>query len=305
MLERTNKLKNEKLADRLAIVLTRLFAGERLNAKRLADEFTVSEKTIKRDLKERLCTLPWREFGPIYYSLDSNQRILPSTKDIERFARFAGIKDLLPKIDQEFYQEKLLENIHIKGFYYEDNSQYKPIFTDIRKAIDEKREIIFFYRKANEKGSKDYQIQPYSLLNKNGILYLIGLDINNNKQKTFCLSQISLLRVLNNTFIPDESILKEIKQSDSIYFGNQLKEVVIKVSNKVSSYFTRRKLLPNQETIRNLDNGDLLLACQNVNELEIVPIVRYWIPHLVIISPAELQEKMEYELNNYLNDRIK
>ncbi|AWX15727.1 transcriptional regulator [Mergibacter septicus] len=298
-----NISKHEKLASRLAIILSRLFTGERLNIKALMDEFSVSEKTIKRDLKERLVSLPWQEAGPIYYQLDPKQRILPSTEDIQRFARFTGIKDLLPKIDQEFYQEKLLENIHVKGFYYEDSSQYLSIFVEVKKAIDEKRELLFSYQKANENNKKDYQIQPYSLLNKNGIWYLIGLD--QGKQKTFCLSQISLPRLLNNTFIPKPEILENIRQSDSISFGNQLNEVVIKVSKKVSPYFLRRKLLPNQEKVHKLENGDLLLFCKNINELEIVPIVRYWIPHLVIISPAELQEKMEYELRDYLNERVR
>lgn len=49
-----------------------------------------------------------------------------------------------------------------------------------------------------------------------------------------------------------------------------------------------------------LDDGGLLLSCENVNEQEIVPLVQYWVPHLTIVSPAELQEKMNENLKLYL-----
>ncbi|MDD7569972.1 MAG: hypothetical protein PUJ68_08745 [[Actinobacillus] rossii] len=48
------------------------------------------------------------------------------------------------------------------------------------------------------------------------------------------------------------------------------------------------------------ENGELILASENVNELDIVPLVQYWIPHLTIISPDGLQEKMVEKLKQYI-----
>jgi len=114
----------------------------------------------------------------------------------------------------------------------------------------------------------------------------------NNKQKTFCFTQIHDLLILKERFTPNENLQNEIRQSDSLYHGNQLAEIIIKVESTVSHYFLRRNLLPNQKLVHKLDDGGLLLSCENVNEQEIVPLVQYWMPHLTIVSPAELQEKM-------------
>ena len=128
--------------------------------------------------------------------------------------------------------------------------------------------------------------------------YLIGTD--EGKKKTFCFTQIRMFKTLNETFEPNQQFIEEIKTNDSISHGNQLGEVVIKVSSFAAPYFTRRNLLPNQDLVRKLENGELLLSCKNVNELDIVPVVQYWIPHLTIVSPAELQEKIIVSLQQYI-----
>ena len=98
------------------------------------------------------------------------------------------------------------------------------------------------------------------------------------------------------------TFLTRIQNTDSISHGNQIGEIIIKVSYQVAHYFLRRKILPNQELVRNLGSGGLLLACKNINEMEVIPIVQYWIPHLRIVSPQELQEKIMIKLKNYTNN---
>lgn len=78
-------------------------------------------------------------------------------------------------------------------------------------------------------------------------------------------------------------------------------EVVIQVSAFAAPFFLRRNLLPNQKLLHKLENGELLLASENVNPLDILPIVQYWIPHLSIISPQNLQGELQNNLVQYLN----
>lgn len=142
-------------------------------------------------------------------------------------------------------------------------------------------------------------MKPYHLVNKNGIWYLMGVD--GHHQKTFCFTQIRDLVLQAETFLPDPVLQAEIRNSDSIYHGNQISEIVVRVHASVAAYFTRRNLLPNQETLHRLEDGTLLLACKNIHPMEVVPIVRYWIPHLHIVSPNGLQQQMEEELRKYLS----
>ena len=231
-------------------------------------------------------------------SLNQQKSGFLTEEDINRFALFASIADLFPKIDREFYQEKLTQSVQVKGFQYEGISGKEKEFDALNNAIKENLNISFKYTKNSTQETKYYQISPYNLLNKNGIWYLIGTE--NNKQKTFCFTQIHDLLVLKERFIPNENFQNEIRQSDSLYHGNQLAEIIIKVESTVSHYFLRRNLLPNQKLVHKLDDGSLLLSCENVNEQEIVPLVQYWVPHLTIVSPAELQEKMNENLKLYL-----
>lgn len=283
---------------RFVEILFILNEGERVDLQKMAEKFGMSLRTLQRDFNERLDFLDWEEKGPRYYKINRTKSGLLNQQDIERFALFASISDLFPKIDREFYQEKLTESVQVKGVQYEDISQLKKEFDLLKKAIDDHKMIDFNYTKSGQKEGKFYKIAPYSLINKNGVWYLIGTD--EGKKKTFCFTQMRMLKTLNETFEPNQQFIEEIKTNDSISHGNQLSEVVIKVSSFAALYFTRRNLLPNQDLVRKLENGELLLSCKNVNELDIVPVVQYWIPHLTIVSPSELQEKMNENLNLYL-----
>lgn len=295
-----SKNKNEKVAQRLADILISLNMGERLQVNELAERFSVSPRTIQKDLNERFSFLKWKENDQGYYSLDSSQLGYLSKKDIQRFANFASIQELFPSIDRAFFQENLIQSIQVKGFQYENIKGKQREFTELQKAIESQSKIRFFYQKSNTTEVKQYELEPYSLVNKNGIWYLIGLE--NGKEKTFCFTQIKTLVVQAEKFELNQSFLAEIKSSDSISHGNQINEVIVKVSSKVAVYFLRRNLLPNQEIIKKLDDGGLLLQCRNINEMEIIPLVQYWIPHLSIISPDELQLKLIDKVRRYIED---
>lgn len=302
--------KHEKLADRLSDIILRLNQGERLNIDDLADEYKVSLRTIKRDF-ERLRMLFFVETGK-YYRLDQAKQGYLGIQDIKRFANFASISDLLPEIDRKFFQEQLNQSVLIKGFKYEDIKAKKQDFDRITQAIEEHQVIEFNYTKVwnpqkltsseptkNNQISKRYRLEPYHLLNKNGIWYVVG--VMDQQQRTFCFTQIRNLMVnKDEKFIVNQSIKEQILNSDSLFFGNNFIEMVIQVDASVAGYFERRDLLPNQEIMKKLANGDLLLICKDIHPREVVPIVQYWIPNLRIISPVEVQTQLEEVLKGYL-----
>lgn len=290
--------KSVELAKRLSEILSLLNQGKRIDLNQLAEHFGVSIRTLQRDIKERLEFLDWEEYGNRYYKLNLQKLGILTSQDIERFALFASVSELFPKVDRQFYQEKLTESVQVKGFEYEDIRHLDKEFKLIQRAIETHQFIDFSYTKSGQIQSKFYKIAPHSLINKNGIWYLIGTD--NDKQKTFCFTQMKMLKVLDEIFEPNQQLLEEIKTNDSISFGNQISEVLIKVASEVAPYFLRRNLLPNQELVHKSENNELILSCKNIHEFEIVPLVQYWIPHLTIISPSELQGKMVEKLHQYL-----
>ncbi|WP_439259252.1 helix-turn-helix transcriptional regulator [Lonepinella sp. BR2930] len=291
-------MKNETLANRLAHILFLLNQGQRIDLIKLAKEFGVHPRTLQRDMK-RLDFLQWEENGNNLYKLNRQAYGILNQQDIERFARFASVADLFPKIDQDFYQEKLTESVQVKGIEYEDISARQKDFELIKIAIENHQLIDFNYKKCGEKQGNFRQLAPYALTNKNGIWYVIGTE--NDKQKTFCFNQTSMLKMLDEKFTPNQTLIGQIKNNDSLSHGNQLAEVTIQVSTFATPYFLRRNLLPNQKIIHQTKNKELIISCENVNEWDVIPVVQYWIPHLSIISPQGLQEKIFANLQNYMD----
>ena len=51
---------------------------------------------------------------------------------------------------------------------------------------------------------------------------------------------------------------------------------------------------------KQLEDGGLIISGQVAHPNQILPIVRYWIPHVRIISPEGLQGEMEKGLLRYV-----
>jgi hypothetical protein len=74
---------------------------------------------------------------------------------------------------------------------------------------------------------------------------------------------------------------------------------VLKIASEVAGYFRRRRLIANQVIGKELDDGSLLVSARVGHPNQVLPIVRYWIPHIRIISPEGLQADMERGLAAY------
>ena len=193
--------KHEKLAERLASILVELNTTGQIDINELADRFSIGIRTLQKDLNERLVFLNWEQNGPLLYRLNRAQLGVFTKEDIERFAHFASVQDLFPKIDREFFQHSLNESIAVKGLHYEAIQHRQQEFKQLQNAIEKHYVVQFTYQKLGTQNASNREVEPYVLLNKNGVWYLIGLE--NGKQKTFCFTQIHFLKITDKTFKPD------------------------------------------------------------------------------------------------------
>lgn len=285
------------VSTRIIQILARLYRGERLNAHLLADEFHVSFRTLQRDFKA-LHFLEWKECQKGFYQLDCQKAGILTEEDIQRFANLTGTKQLFPHLEKDVWQKQLGKSCQIKGTPCEETAHLTKEFKDIQQAICAYKKITFYYCKHHQKQGKFYKVSPYGLINKNGIWYMIAID--NGKEKTFCFTQITKLTLLDETFIVDKTLQAQINNNESLSFGNQLPEVIIHVSPFATPYFLRRTILPNQQILEKQGDGGLLIKCENVNALDIIPTVQYWIPHLRIVKPSELQGQIMTTLQQYI-----
>ncbi|BAV11157.1 DeoR family transcriptional regulator [Moraxella osloensis] len=281
----------------------KLNQGEKLNKKQLAEEFNVHIRTISRDLDERLSFLPFT-ITDNTYSLRSSYLGKFNVEDINRFAKFASVKDLFGKIDQAFFQKYLTDSITIKSYQAESIAHKQQDFDLINEAIQKKQTLKFSYQRVSQRDGKSrcFEVEPYKLVNNLGIWYLVAL--HDEKIKVFSITKISLPQLRNRKFIPNAEIIETIENGDGIYFEGVMDEVILKVSANVAMYFTRRAVLPNQEIVKEMTDGTLIVMCKKVHEQSILPLVRYWIPHVEIVAPDSMKVKLMQQLQQYMESPL-
>lgn len=291
---------HDTLVYRLAQVLIKLNQGEQLDPQDLADEFGVNLRTIQRDLNERFAYLPLVKTNGKYH-LDQTFLGKLNTRDIERFAGLAGVRGLFPSLSDDFLRDifdtRIQSALLIKNHNYENLVGKEQLFSRLKQAIVTHCKISFHYHK-NDVDKAYVDIEPYKLVNNKGIWYLAGLD--DGKLKTFSFTMIDSLNISETSFTADPNIEKILIDEDSIWLGEK-KEIVLKISKDVASYFKRRKLIANQIIEKELEDGGLILSATVGHPNQILPIVRYWIPHIRIISPENLQKEINTELSAYLS----
>lgn len=292
---------HDTLVYRLAQMLVKLNQGEKLEPSALADEFGVNLRTIQRDLNERFAYLPLQKTNGRYH-LDATFLGKLSTKDIERFAGLAGVRGLFPSLSDDFLRDifdtRVQGALLVKGHNYESLAGKEHQFRELEKAVIARRQVAFDYQKAE--GVKQYaEVSPYKLVNHKGIWYLAAMD--GEKLKTFSFSKIECLKVLDAVFEWSQVVDAKLAEEDGIWLSNECQEVVLKINQEVAGYFKRRKLIANQVIEKELADGGLLISAKVGHQNQVLPIIRYWLPHIRIVSPESWQQEMVRGMAEYLN----
>jgi predicted DNA-binding transcriptional regulator YafY len=290
----------DTIAYRLTEILRRLNEGEKLEPHALVEEFGVNLRTIQRDLNERFAFLELEKKDGVY-TINRLRLGKLNLEDVQRFASLAGLQGLHPTLSTDFLKS-ILENrlqsaLLIRGHNYEDLQGKEPLFDQLKQAIEACHPISYQYTKAT--GPKMVQaVQPYKLVNQDGVWYLAATDAG--VLKSYAFGKIDRLLVSPETFTPDPAILKNLNEEDSIWLNLKKTEVVLKVARHAADYFRRRKLIGGQKIEKELEDGGLIVSGLIAHPNQILPIVRYWLPSIHVISPEGMQAELESQLRAYL-----
>jgi predicted DNA-binding transcriptional regulator YafY len=292
---------HDTLVYRLSEVLTKLNQGDSLDPQALAEEFGVNLRTIQRDLNVRFAGLPLVKVNG-RYTMDEAHLGKLTIRDIERFAVFSGVSGLFPEMSGQFLKEVFASNTQsawlVKGHHYEDLRDHRSMFSDLERAIVKRHLVQFRYNKATGETKLRVAVEPYKLINQKGIWYLAAW--HEGKLKSFAVSRMAALMLEETTFVPRAHVEDDLANSDGIWLGSDRQRVLIQVSSQVAAFFRRRNLLPNQVIEKEAPGGDILISTTVAQAEEVLPIIRYWIPHVRILEPMAMQQQLEEGLASYL-----
>ena len=282
------------LAKRLAFILTKLNNGERFTLEELALEFGTNTKTISRDLKERFIYIPIKK-EKNFYSLHEYALGKLNLEDIKNFATISGIKSLYPTLTNQFLTEILENKINrvflVKNSGFEVIENKKDDFEKLSRAIINHQVVAFVYKE------KEKVVEPYKLINSNGVWYLCAND--NEKLKTYSLTKMENLKIKNDKFNLNIELLNQIEKDEINWFSNESKEVHLKIDNNAKEYFLRKKVLSNMKIVEETSEY-FIVSTKIAFDDEIINLVKYWIPYIEIISPNDLAKKLNDILNSYI-----
>jgi len=298
----------DKILTRLTKILSRLNEGEKLSVKELAEEFNTSRRTIQRDFNERLSAFPLEKEKKKWKMKDGF--CIEKSKSIEDEIVLDIIEKMTESIGGAFSTKahKLLSKIK--------NEEFNPIyaklniedisekFSDIQileNAIKEKRVLEAIYD--NER-SKPYKttLQPLKIANYEGFWYLITKT--GDELRKYYLKNISQIKPKDEFFKVTQEIEDLLENSISIWFSKTAKpfEVTLYAESEIAKYFKRRAL-PTQKITSILENGDIELTLTITDEMEIIPIIQYWMPYLHIIEPQKIAEIVDKNILQYKQKR--
>ena len=280
--------KGEKLAQRLSQILARLHQGDALDKHQLAQDFQVDVRTIERDLGERLCGIVERSPDGQWHLTHSARSTIPA-KHLHGYARMSGTENLFPDNSLRYVLEQLhtpeqQRATRVQAIAHEDLRPHTQDFSQLQAAIELNHLCRFDYK------GKTRSVQPYKLIHKNGVWYLAAEE--GRKLKNFSIALIEGLQVDATSHFEPKRVHKEyIDAKDDVWFTEDTTEVLLRVAPEVAHYFIRRPLLPHQQHRQDSDGS--LLVTAHINHIhQLLPVVRYWLPHVRIVQPVEWHENL-------------
>jgi len=287
-----------ELSHRLTEIITRLSSGEKLSIDALAEEFGVSKRTIQRDLHDRLIHLPVEQEGQKFW-IDTAYLGRFSLKHLTNLMQFLGLDRLYNKWDIAMLAT--LANGEKPWSFMPEKTEELSLsiiqtLDRLESFIKDNYVIQFNYKE------KTYSIQPYRLMFAYGRWYLLGVDTNSNKPKSYIVRNLVALISMGVKFQPQQEIAQYIEQAESPWIGSASTKVTLKVDAEFADYFEQKKIFPEQIVEQRNKDGSLVISCQAQVQRHIFPHIRYWIPYVTIETPLEWQCDFIKELNQYLTD---
>jgi len=199
--------RHERLAVRLSLIISRLVAGGTWIMQKLAAEFGVSVRTLRRDFRERLTYLDL-EFRDGQCSLlsGSRQRELA----VQTFVRHSGVEALFPDIDNQLVTSLLSASESPCLIWHSATSRAlaRPdVFTRLVRAITEHRRVTLL-----AEGGRYSGLAPYRLVCSDGCWYLTG-ELGGHIT-VFPLGDIHTVTFHPALFVPDARVRNLLSHPD-------------------------------------------------------------------------------------------
>jgi len=296
----------DKILTRLTTILSRLNEGEALSVTELAKEFNVSERTIQRDFNERLVSFPIYQDKKKWKMMDGYK--IEKSTSIEDAVVLDIMEKLIEGAGRTFSvkAERLLSKIKNQSFnpFYakldmEDIGDKLKEVQQLEGAIKNRQQIQCVYD--FDDFSKTIDLKPLKIANYEGFWYLIALDARNDVLKKYYLKNIKQITIKDEVFSTNAELDELLENSISVWFNEGVEpyRVTLEFSEVIAKYFKRKPLSRTQRVEEMREDGSMVVSVEVTDDMEIIPLVKYWMPHIRVVSPGCIREEIAEDLLAY------
>ncbi len=289
------------------MILTKLAENEMPTVKELAREFNVSERTIQKDIRERLSYYPINKDPQTNrYRFDYGFSLKQTDLSYDEMVfldlalnQFEDIKDI-NKIKESIYKKLIRKRLFtpyaIKHDDLEDIDIDSLVISVLEEAIEENSRVLL-QTQENEK-----LFDPYKIVAVNGLWFLFGKEVNTESLRLVRLPDIKKVKKTGKFFHITQGEIEDLLQSvHSAYFQDKRRfEVKIRVYPEIAEYFEKIEFLDSQKVVSKEADGSLIVSFEVTHEEDIDNIIKSWLPHIEVIKPKEYKEKLIRELQEYI-----
>lgn len=295
-------------------ILNLIERGKHPSAKELAEKLEVSERSIYRYL------YVINQIAPVVYDSKLGgyrlinpeaRKIIPATS--RELALILTLEDFLSKSSPSLAKtfRRVMRKIMFAGkkparqpiilskfFSVPINSEH---FEEINDAILNQEQLLIKYHSINTGETSERLIDPYGLIFHDNLWFLYAYCHLRQSFRTFALDRIKEIKRTETKFEPLDgfSLPERLSQSWAIWEGEPVR-VRVRFSKEVSELIKRKPKWHISEQRVNLEDGSVELTFTVSGTEEIKWWLYSWIPHVEVIEPQSLREKIIDELKTQL-----
>ncbi len=312
-------------------ILLRILSARHYGAtvKELAEELSVSEKTIRRDLEIfQTAGFPIEEtvedFGRKKWKLQTgaNPPGISLLWD-EAAALYLGQRFLEPLAGTPFweaaqrafkkiratlgdgaikYMEKFAALFHKTMVGVSDYSKKAEIVDQLMLGIEDHRAVFIAYQSLQATEPVTYDVYPFGLAYHRGSLYLIGRKTDKDEINHWKVDRISEAEVTEFRFPPPDNfdLAKHLSSSFGIFHGDGDVHVKIRFSPTVARYVEESNWHASQKLTAQRD-GSLLAEFRLDGTKEIKRWILSFGQHAEVLEPEEMRDAIVRESQSLLS----
>ena len=182
---------------------------------------------------------------------------------------------------------------------YKGSEYLQPLY----KACTDRNVVRLSYKKFLDQEIKEYSVHPYILKEFKSRWYVIGMDAESEKLKTFSLDRIeSILEAGERFQIPVKfSASNFFKHSLGITVTEDRPEIIeLEFTSDYAPYVLTQPLHSSQKILRS-ENDSLLISVELIVTFEVINTILGFGKNVKVLKPAHLREKVMRTLSECLN----